>query len=181
MTKFEFYSIACRIYYTFDKNDGKISNFVPTKAKYVDYLVNTIPAKLYQLDKPTAAIACFYINYKYSPSSLNSMFNRIKNIELSEITQFKFYIEDSLRTYKKEYYELQSDRFKMNLNEAINAYNQKRINFISFYYFCLKNDFIEEIRSNILYKIIFSKIEPLILFLKTSSKVNLQDPESITE
>lgn len=176
MTKYEFYSMASRIFYTFDNNDGKISNFVPKRGKHIDYIIESIPSRLYSLDKTTASIACFYVNFRYSPSSHSRMFEKLKEIENKEIAKFKEYLQHSLRTYKSEFKEINSKLFKMDASEAINAYKRKEINFITLYYFIKKNKLEKEIRSSSIYSIIFSKIEPLILFLKTSKTINLEEP-----
>lgn len=176
MTKYSFYSLASRIFYTFDKNNGKISNFVPKRGKHIDYIIESIPSRLYTLDKTTASITCFYVNFRYSPSSHTRMFEKLKEIESKEISDFKEYLQNSLRTYKSEFKEINSKLFKMNASEAINAYKKKEINFITLYYFIKKNNLEKEIYDSILYNIIFSKIESLILLLKTSKKINLEEP-----
>ena len=66
--------------------------------------------------------------------------------------------------------------FKMSVSEAINAYNQKKINFISLYYFIIKNNLKKEVEKSLIYKIIFSKIETLVLLLKTSKTINIEEP-----
>ena len=64
----------------------------------------------------------------------------------------------------------------MSVSEAINAYNQKKINFISLYYFIIKNNLKKEVEKSLIYKIIFSKIETLVLLLKTSKTINIEEP-----
>ena len=176
MTKFDFFKLASKVFFTFEKADGKIYNVVPTKGKKIKFVIESIPSKLYTLDKTTATLACFYVNFRYNPSSIFRMMEKLKEIELKEISEFKEYLLISLRTYKSEFKELNKGFFKISLSEAISFYNQKKINFISLYYFIIKNNLKKEVEKSLIYKIIFSKIETLILFLKTSKTIDIEEP-----
>lgn len=176
MTKFNFYSLASKVFFTFEKAEGKIQNIVPTKGNKIKFVIESIPSRLYTLDKTTATLACLYVNFRYNPSSIFRMIEKLKEIDLKEISDFKEYIIISLRTYKSEFREINKGIFKMSASEAINAYNQKKINFISLYYFIIKNNLKKEVEQSIIYKIIFSNIETLILLLKTSKAIEIEEP-----
>lgn len=161
MTKFETYQIVVGTYLTFRNKEDKIIKCVNHKPEKIEKYIYRIKDRIFSLDRSTLMLCCLYVNFKYSPRSIDKMISVLNEIFFEDISDFKV----QLKTFKSVYkIQIENNKFK-NLEEVFNLYIKKEINFMSFYH--LIKD--KELNSRN-FTLIFSKVKKLMLYLERHLK-----------
>lgn len=161
MTDREFYNIICTIHLSF-KNLKKVSLVKHPESKIIS-IIRDLSPELKSLTKDTFSIWCLYTQFKFLPSSINSLAKKMGEVSKAEIYSFR----DSITNYKSylnqdiEY--LKIKYITPNPSELISEFKAGKIRFYTLY-FSLKKSNIDLSTSRI-NSILWESLQGLMLFV----------------
>lgn len=178
------YNIASGIWTSFSAKNSKRILAVSHKQKKRDSIKSRFPYRTYELwTKSNFIIASLYVCFHRSPSSLNSMYDLLSEIEEIDIMRFKneiihyrkFLIEDLERIRIEE-------SNNVSLEYMIQEYRNSKIKWYTFYFFLVVSGVdISKIERSRINGHLLKKIRKLLLYVTFSEKSMLEVKSIISD
>jgi Fe2+ or Zn2+ uptake regulation protein len=183
LSYFEMYNAAAGIYMTFSntsKNKKRLLTVKHTENKR-QKMKSVFPVNKYKLwTKENFIIACLYVNFKKSPSSLYKAIEFLDEIEDSEVHKFK----NEILYYKKYVKEdmdhvLITEGTGVSTDFMIKEYRNNNIQWYTLHFFLLaKNESLDDYLSSRVNAKLIRSIKNLLLYITFSDK-SVQNMKSL--
>ena len=169
------YKISSGIFLTF-KNPDKLRKSMRHSDKTIEKFKALYPLKFCsEMTKDNFILLNIYINYKYKPSSLNSLLEKLNSIN-KENKIYKEFLKFKDRVLNYKYYLVQDIKFltnqdEINLKTMFDFYKKNEINFYTFYFWIISQNISDdEIKSRIM-KTEIKKIKAILQYITFPEKI----------
>jgi len=171
----EQYNICSGIFMAFNNKSNKRILSVSHGKEKREIMKQIFPYKQYESwTKENFILACLYIMFTKSPSSLNSSYELLVDIEEKNIMKFK----NEILYYKKylidDINRINIESFDVSLDYIISEYRLGKIKWYTFYFYILVNNEMEKINKSRINKHLMEKINKLLLYITFSEKSVLE-------
>jgi hypothetical protein len=180
----EQYNIATGIHMAFSNKKSARILSVSHGQKKRDQMKSSFPYKQYEnWTKSNFIIACLYVAFKKSPSSVNSMYAALSDVEEREVLTFKNEI-----IYYRKFLQEDINYIKINEGNSVNIdtitelYRNNKIKWFTFYFYVIVSGTdqakLERSRIN---GYLLRKIKKLLLYVTFSEKSMMEIKQIMKE
>jgi len=176
MKYYNMYQISHGMFLTFQNSlDKRLLHTNHSKEK-IEKFEKFFPVnKFKNKTKETFIVCCLYVLFVKSPSSFHKMIEELKNLDFSEVSDFKQKILNYEKYIKIDIKKIKEKGF-ITKEEIINLYLKNEIKFYTLYFYLVFTNQFEDLKKSRVYKLIYKKLKFIMLFLtfKEESKQKIK-------
>ena len=165
------YNISAGIFSTFNSSSNKKLYYVNHSREKKDRMKNIFPIRKYNnTTKENFIIHNLYINFKESPSSLESLFSKLQDLDTKKSLQFKDEIKNYKKYLKEDIERIYIEESSVNMNYMMTQYRTNKIKWFTLYFYLLAKygEIPNSLKESRINSVLILKIEKLLIYLKFS-------------